>query len=277
MRRIVHKVADLFGRDSRLIGGLRTAYESFEGAAYRRGVPFRINGVEFRRHPHCRDRFPKNFSYEVDVAAFLRSRVKPGQLCFDVGANVGYYVLQLAHWLHPHGRIVAFEPNPGPRAILKNLIALNDLDSRVAIVPAAIGSFPARDTLYIPQDGTRGLDGISRLGEPAKEFGSASSTVEVQVITLDDYCSVSCLIPDWILIDIEGFELDALLGAKRLISEYKERVGLVVEIHPDLWLGHSGRALAASLLEELNLRPVSLTGQKDPLGERGVVYLAPTY
>lgn len=275
MHRIVHKAADVVGRGSPVIRGLRSAYESFEGWSARgKGVPFRINGLEFRRDPHCRDRFPDNFAYEPEVAAFLSAHVRPGALCLDVGANVGYYVLQFAGWSGPYGRVAAFEPNPQPRAILERLIAINDLESRVSVVPAAVGARPGKATLYIPRDDGRGLDGISRLGEPARELASASSTVEVDLITLDDYCAAWRSIPDWVLIDIEGFELAALAGAKKLIAERKGQLGLVVEMHPDLWpeLSDSGSS-AASILEQLGLRPVPLTGQNDPLVERGVVHL----
>jgi protein-L-isoaspartate O-methyltransferase len=78
-----------------------------------------FNGLEFRRHPHCRDRYPTDLVYEPKVAAFLESRVKPGHICLDVGANVGYYVLQLAHWTGSVGHVVAFEPNPGRAAFSK--------------------------------------------------------------------------------------------------------------------------------------------------------------
>ena len=275
MHRIAHKAADLIGRGSPLIRSLRSVYESFEGwSALGKGVPFRINGLEFRRDPHCRNRFPDDFAYEAEVASFLSAHVKPGDLCLDVGANVGYYALQFAHWSEPRGRVTAFEPNPRPRAILERLIAINDLESRVSIVPLAVGAKPGKATLYIPQGERSGLDGISRLGEPARELGPASSTVEVDLITLDDYCNASCAVPDWILIDIEGFELAALSGAKKLIAERKGQLGLVVEMHPDLWPELSGiGASAASILEQLGLRPEPLTGQKDPFAERGVVHL----
>jgi FkbM family methyltransferase len=273
MHRILHRTASVIGRDSRLVKGLRIAYESFEGwAAHGRGVSFRINGLEFRRHPHCRDRFPVNLVYEPKVAAFLESRVKPGHVCLDVGANVGYYVLQLAHWTGPLGHVVAFEPNPGPRGVLENLINLNGIDSLVSVVPAAVGAVTGRQLLYIPPYGTRGLDGLSRLDSPAKELGPRTSAVCVRVTTLDDYCENFDIIPDWILIDVEGFEFAALCGARKLIARRRLALGLVVEMHPDLWPS----SLCPSLvLKHLRLRPIPLTGQMDPLAERGVVCLEP--
>lgn len=63
---------------------------------------------------------------------------------------------------------VAFEPNPTPRSVLENLISLNGIDSFASVVPEAVGAATGRQVLYIPTDGTRGLDGLSRLDSPAK-------------------------------------------------------------------------------------------------------------
>jgi hypothetical protein len=51
-------------------------------------------------------------NYDSDIAGFLRGKVAPGAVCFDVGANLGAYVLQFAELSKPNGTVVAFEPNP---------------------------------------------------------------------------------------------------------------------------------------------------------------------
>ena len=96
------------------------------------------------------------------------------------------------------------------------------------------------------------------------------------MISLDDFCDARPeLTPDCILIDIEGFEIAALRGARRLIAKRCGTLGLIVEMHPDLWDGAATpRADVDALFAELRLRPIALTGQRDPLTERGVVHLA---
>lgn len=273
IQRAARAAANTLGRQSRLIRGLRPAYESFlDWSSCGQGIPFTINGVEFRRDPRCRDRFPDELVYEAHVADFLRTRISPGQSCFDVGANVGYYVLQLAYWSRPGGKVVAFEPNPEARVILEKHVRLNRFADDVKVVPAAVGALAGTATLYTPAENT-GLDGVSRLGSPVDLIANGARKVTAPVITLDEYCEANELYPDWLVMDIEGFELAALSGCQRLLAKQRSKLGIVVELHPDLWHSNEFRD-AGQFFDDLGLHAIPLTGQKDPLGERGVVHLA---
>lgn len=262
------RTAGLIGRESRLIRRLRPAYESFlDWYGDGRGIPWEINGVTYRVDPHHRERLGQN--YDAQVAAFLRERVKPGALCLDVGANVGVYVLQFAYWSGSTGQVVAFEPNPGARAVLEEHVRMNGLKERVRIVPAAVGEASGEDILYAAE-----ADGMSRLGEPNRALAGRVEEVTVPVVTLDEYCKANSLKPDWLFIDIEGFEIAALSGARELIQSRRGDLGIVVEMHPNVWnSANTTRARADELLTALGLHVQPLTGQTDPLGEYGIVHL----
>lgn len=266
---VAGRVARLVGRESWLIRKLRPAYESFlEWSGRGRGAAWTVNGVEYRVDPHHRHRLGRD--YDAPVAAFLRARVKSGDICVDVGANVGVYVLQFAHWSAPSGRVVAFEPNPGARAVLEKHVRFNCLADRVAVVPAAVSAHAGSATLYAAD-----ADGMSRLGEPNRAIAERVREITVPTVALDEYCEGARLSPDWLFIDIEGFEVAALEGARQLIEVRGGEMGIVVEMHPDAW--HSAgtdRAQLERLLDELKLEAVPLTGQKDALGEHGLVHLA---
>jgi hypothetical protein len=88
------------------------------------------------------------------------------------------------------------------------------------------------------------------------------------VIDLDSFFDTA---PAWLLIDVEGFELRALRGARRIISQCK---GIVVELHPASWgVAGTSRADLESLLAEHSLQMTPLTGQTDPFTEHGNVIL----
>lgn len=268
LQETARRTAGLLGRESWLVRSLRPAYESLLGWANRgRGIPWTINGVTYRIDPRYRHRMGSD--YDSAGAAFLRARIRPGAVCLDVGANVGVYVLQFARWSDPNGKVVAFEPNPAARAALEKHVVMNRLSERVTVVPAAVGADNGDAVLYAAD-----VAGMSRLGEANKAIADRVSEITVSVVTLDEYCRTEELRPDWLFIDIEGFEIAALSGARELIKSRGRKMNIVVEMHPDVWdSADTTRAQAEALLAELKLRAVPLMGQSDPLGEHGLVYL----
>jgi FkbM family methyltransferase len=268
VQRLARAASGAIGRESWLIRQLRPAYEStLQILGGERGVPWEINGVPFRIDPRYRNQLGKN--YEADVAHFLSERIKPGSICFDIGANVGAYVLQLAHWTGPTGTVVGFEPNPLAVEVLSAHVQFNGFERIVAIEKSAVGSSSGTTTMFCSD-----ADGMSRLAEQNSLLDS-TEPITVPVTTIDDFCARTGLEPDWILIDIEGFELAALRGAARTIERRRGNLGLVVEIHPDLWASAATtRSDVERFLTETGLRAVPLNGQHDPLGEYGLVHLS---
>lgn len=214
-----------------------------------RGYPAEINGQVFRIHPQFR--WTAWHAHEREVADYLAARVKPGQTCFDVGANVGIYVLQIARWSAPDGRIVAFEPNPATLGVLRAHVAMNGLESRVTIVPQGAGAHPGTAELYDSEAGS----GLSRIGAPNPGIHVAVRPTEIALTTIDDYCREAGVVPDWILIDTEGYEYEVLLGAAETLRRHAPRV--VVELHPHL-SSQGSRAAGERLLRELGLTPVPI-------------------
>lgn len=224
------------------------------------------NGHErFWIDPSLRRHFPPE--YDPPVHAFLRERVEPGSVVLDVGANLGIYVLCLARWVGPHGRVFAFEPNPGTRTALERHVALNAFEDRVTVVAEAVSDAVGEATFN-----ACGVEGFSRLGVENPEL-PGGAPITVPVTTLDAFCAREGISPDWIILDIEGYEVAALRGARATVAN---RPGLVVEMHPSLWpASNTSRQEMETLLTELRLHPTPLAGQADALGDHGIVSLEP--
>lgn len=270
LRRAGSEVARLLGHDSAALRALRPAWDAILGLVYgRRGIPQHLNGREyFRIDPRHRSAFPE--VYDPSVLAYLRERVRPGAVCLNVGAHVGIYTLCLATWAGRRGIVHAFEPNPDARRVLERHISLNGLDDRIVVVGAAVGERGGTADFV-----AAGAEGTSRLGAPGPSTGRGR-VLNVPVVTIDDYCESRHLEPDWITLDIEGWELAALAGGATTIARRQRRIGLVVELHPNAWsdTGWDARR-ARGLLAELGLAAVPLTGQRDPFAEYGIVALEP--
>ena len=259
------------GRESALVRWLRPWYERLlDLATGGRGYLQTVNQTDaFYVSPKARHLFPN--TYEPEVFAFLRRSVPAGATCLNVGAHVGIYSLALARWVGPTGRVVAFEPNPGTADLLEQHVRRNEVTDRVTVVREAVGSLSGKQQFY-----ATGLEGFSRLGMPNSESpaGPAPAEIVVQLTTIDAYCDRQGIEPDWIVMDIEGYELAALEGAVRTIARRAGQMQVVAEFHPALWLlaGYDARK-GHELLARLGLSPTSLSGQRDLWTEHGVVLL----
>lgn len=267
VQNLAQRASGAVGRDSWLIRRLRPGYDSLlDLMTGGRGIPWDVNGCECRIDPRCRPLVPRIF--DEAVSSFLREHVKPGQVCIDVGANVGAYVLQLATWVGTDGRVIAFEPNPAARAALMRNVELSGFGKRVTVEGHAVSSQVGSATLHADS-----LDARARLATPNRLLDGRTTTIDVPVTSLDVYCAERRLSPNWILIDIEGFEFRALEGARELLARSPE-LGLVVEMHPNVWeSAGTSRAAAEALLDELHLEAIPLMGQSDPLDAHASVLL----
>jgi FkbM family methyltransferase len=235
-----------------------------------RGVTAEINGEPFRLDPRFRGFIQPD--YESDLARILRRRMQPGQSCLDIGAHVGVYALQIARWTAPTGTVIAFEPNASTAAVLRRHVQLNKFSGRVRIEEFAVGRVAGTAVLF----GEPG-SGLSRMSVPNPDAAPGAPASPVAVVSVDDYCRIHQLKPDWMLIDVEGFEFDVLAGAVETIRTRGRSLSIVVEIHPTLWPTTGWTAdKVEQLCGSLGRRPVSLIGQRDPLRDYGSIELQPT-
>lgn len=257
-------MADAIGHDSIIVRSVRPAFEHMLWwSSLGGGVSWTINGIACRIDPRERHRMARQ--YDAPAAGWLAARIKAGDSCINVGANTGVYVIQLAHWSAPGGRVIAFEPNPAARRILSRHVGINRLHHRVEIVAAAVSDRPGSSTFFASADG----DGMSRLAVPNRQLDGAVP-LTVTTTTLDEFCTVP---PKWMVIDVEGFEVQVLRGARRILQHC---AGVVMEVHPAAWreAGTTRRDLEM-IVEELSLSVTPLTGQVDPFGTYGHVVLQP--
>jgi FkbM family methyltransferase len=166
-------------------------------------------------------------TWNPDEYRAFREVVKPGMVALDVGANVGAYATLLGRWVGPNGRVFAFEPVPGAFQGLTQHVRLNDLSETVTPVCAAVGSSSSIAPLL-----SDAATGESRLAV-ASDAGRPATPV--RVTTIDEFCARESIAPDFIKIDVEGSELDALRGARETIRNRRGKLALFVEMHPSVW------------------------------------------
>jgi FkbM family methyltransferase len=188
-----------------------------------RGLACRLPGGEIvRALPQHR-----HLSWNRQEYTAFRAAVAPGMVALDVGANVGGYSMLLGQWVGSTGRVFAFEPAPVPFAGLVRHIGLNGLEAIVRPVAAAVGDCEAQADFLVVNTG-----GESRLAAAGDQ---QSARLTVPVVTIDAFCAREQIEPDFIKIDVEGWELAVLRGARATIKRRGARLALFVEIHPSAW------------------------------------------
>ncbi len=164
-------------------------------------------------------------TYDRMTTTIIRRYLKTGDVCADIGANVGALSLAMAQQTGPTGTVYAFEPGPMLYERLQTNISLNRLR---CIVPI--------------QQGLSDRRGILQWAEDMDNRGNAclqgTSGIPVPVQTLDEFCQERGILRlDFIKVDVEGMELEVFNGASWVMSTI--RPVLYFETHPG-FLAHLG-------------------------------------
>jgi FkbM family methyltransferase len=266
IKAVVRKVSARLGRESRVITAARPAFERVLNAlSFGRGIQWAINGTPCRIDARCRGAMSED--YDPEAVEFLRKTIGSGSVCYDVGANLGVYVIQFAKMVGPAGKVVAFEPNPDALRMLRHHVAINHL-SNVHIVAAAAGAAPGTADFYADN-----WNGMGRMGAPNQSL-KGTERFTVPVTTVDEQVAQTGLVPDFMLIDVEGFEFAVLEGARNTLLKHRPTV--VVEMHPSVWASAgTDRNRAESLLRDLRLRAEAFRPGLDALADHCLTLLRP--
>lgn len=162
-------------------------------------------------------------TYEPTKQELLSSSTRPGDVVYDLGANVGFYSLLASVLVGPHGHVFSFEPVPRNLGFLRRHLELNSVKNCTIL-----------DVAVARSNGTAAFDfGVnSHSGHLGK--GSTDGTV-VRTVNLDSLvASGEIKPPNLIKCDVEGAEFDALTGATQTLSQY----------HPSILLALHGREVA---------------------------------
>lgn len=140
----------------------------------------------------------------------LKRILRPGDTCWDIGANIGFYTCLFASLVGEAGRVVAFEPASNTAALLRENIALNSATARVVVVNKAIGNEVGRHQIFFQAADM--AEGTASLRE---KKGSKSEWVDVD--TLDNLFR-TLPAPDFIKIDVEGYQEELFAGGEKFFT-----------------------------------------------------------
>lgn len=207
-----------------------------------------------------------NRSWKPAETALVRSILKPGDVCIDGGANIGWFSVTAADCVGRFGRVLAYEPVDPIRARLERSVKANGWSAVVTVSDVALWD----------ERGSGWLADSPEPGNPGHSWVSAEPGVynrkSVEFRRLDDIADTSSLA--LIKLSVEGAEYKALRGAERTLRTLSPVV--LAEFNPPM-LRQVSDATGADLLDLMSghgyaCRLISPEGADDsePGGARAV-------
>jgi FkbM family methyltransferase len=158
--------------------------------------------------------------YEPNETEFLKSALRENDICFDIGANIGYYTTLLATCARK-GMVYAFEPDLFNFALLNVNVKINRLDN-VILNQVAVGEESGESQFVVADD-----HAFSSLKNTART--EIQEIVDVPIITLDEYVRRNGIQRlNFLKIDVEGAEGSVIDGGKKCFENVLLRPRLMM-------------------------------------------------
>jgi FkbM family methyltransferase len=202
--------------------------------------------------------------FEGEETKFFQSLLSKSSICFDVGANIGYYSLLFAS-LSPQGAVHSFEPVP----LNYHVLCANSLINRFSNLNAnlcAVGDREGRAEFVVSTDSA-----YSSLVDTGRK--PAANRIAVCMTTLDAYCQRHEIARiDILKVDVEGAEGKVLWGAEQVLGDPERRPHTVMlELYEPMLVRYG------TSIEEISRKMKSLGYQACALSNGRLVHFQPEH
>ena len=165
-----------------------------------------FNTRDFATANVCQYYLKEDFlDYEPEQKRVFIELAKQSKIVFDIGTQIGLYAIIAAKVVAE--KVIAIDVDKEFLGIAKKQAKLNKVEDKIEFIQTAIGE----DSIIV-------------------EVENFNAISKVRSISLDNLCKKLNLWPDFIKIDIEGFELEAFENGKELL---KRKPKILLALHPE--------------------------------------------
>ncbi|NJM51941.1 MAG: FkbM family methyltransferase [Blastocatellia bacterium] len=174
------------------------------------------NGINYELDISCLMQWYLYWGIQDILRHKLYSQIKPGDVVFDVGTNIGDTLLNFAKIVGNEGKVYGFEPDEKTYGKANKNIALNDFQN-ILLFKLGISDKTESVKLYEVDEHNFGMNRILT-EESGKNFNfSIIETISIDAFVVEH--GIKRL--DFIKIDIEGYEMHAVSGARKTLQTQK--------------------------------------------------------
>lgn len=200
---------------------------------------------------------------EQQFGYLLEKLIKPGMNILDIGANLGFYVLKEASLLKGQGKIWAVEPSPYNFNLLKKNIALNKLESMVTPLNMGFSSTSGKEPMFLSKCTNLNSFVSDMSQEEFKKRQLTNETVDIETISLSDFIDRFGNV-DILRMDVEGYEVEVLQGARASIASGKFKGIITLETHLPQYNDKRSLKNELQFLFDHGYSVIYLTSNKEP-------------
>ncbi len=168
-------------------------------------------------------------SREEDHRRILGRVLKPGMTVFDIGANIGYYVLMERGLIGPQGRILAIEPSPTNIRLLQRNIEANSY-TNITVRHMAASDRAGKGELLLST--MSNLNSFHASGSASQYL--SGKKVEVDVATVPQLAAMFGP-PDLLRMDVEGHEVEIIRGMVDAVERREIGPMILFETHRGMY------------------------------------------
>ncbi len=163
--------------------------------------------------------FAYKFRKDKQEISLLGQKIKPGSTILDIGANIGFYTTLFSRLTGPGGRVVSIEPDITNFSYLA--LQTGNLDN-VELIHGAAGPVTGTTNIY--------LSNMLNVDHRTYEPEAYTSIQQVSMYRPDDLIEQGQPV-DFVKMDIQGFEVQALQGMQQILRD-NDDINLLSEYWP---------------------------------------------
>lgn len=162
---------------------------------------------------------------EKAFMSILYNEINEGDVCIDLGANIGYTTLYMCDRVGESGKVYAIEPDPWNVSLLIENINQNNFTKRTELCPIAISDKKAEIEFW--QSNKSNLSSVQKTKH-------STSCININCESLNTFLE-DRKHPNFIKMDIEGHEVKVFEGGLDYFDKNTGPTKFLLEVHPHFY------------------------------------------